>query len=390
VKRFVLRSLSGLEPVVMAEVQLRFHRRASWIGPRDVAVVVAEEEAAAAALELVQLATVDDAFLEVGAWGPAARAKAGLAEIVAMVEGTDPGAAARLVLGWRGARWPNELWLSASVLGDRRYSRFDVEDAVGPLLAARVGLPRMSQRPGPTTRTQVLAFRVTLDQRRSALLVRLANQPLHRRLYWRGTRQGALYPPLAAAMGMLADLQPDQVVLDPFCGTGTIPIEVQRLAGRTVTVLASDLAQDALAATRANADTAGARIGLFRADIARMPLRPHSIDRVVSNPPWNLQVRWRGRHDGGEQFNEVLKNHALLVMLELVPQAPERLGGRSWSTLATLPVSLRGQHPMITVYGLQQRPAAVGTGDGHSIPLDELILALRSSDAAARPDLLDL
>jgi hypothetical protein len=66
---------------------------------------------------LVQLATVDDAFLELATGAPVSKAKAGLAEIVAMVKDLDAAAATRLVLDWRGAPWPKRLWVTASVLG---------------------------------------------------------------------------------------------------------------------------------------------------------------------------------------------------------------------------------------------------------------------------------
>src|ERR1700716_1690500 len=368
-KRFVLRSLSGLEAVVVAEVLLRFGRPAYGIGPREVVVEVSEEEAATAAAELVQLATVDDAFVELATTGPVSRANAGLAEIAAMVNDIDR-AAARLVLDWRAAPWPKELWITASVLGGRRYSRFDVEDAVGPILGAKPELASRSQRERPTREIQPLAFRLTVDQRRTALLVRLADLPLHRRFYWRQTRPGALFPPLAAAMALLADVQPTQTVLDPFCGAGTIPIEIDRLAGRAVTVIASDIAGDAMTATRTNAVGAAARIGLFRADISHMPIRPHSIDRIVANPPWNCQIPWDHPEHAGAQFNEMLSDGGRLVLLELAPEA-ERLGELKWSRLATLPPSPRGPHPAITVYEQRPRPVTVGIGDGRSIRLEE-------------------
>lgn len=105
-KRFVLRALSGLEPVVVGEALLRFDRRARWLARREVVVEAPEEEAAGTAAELVQLATVDDAFLELRARGPVSRAKVGLAEILAMLDEVDVRGAVQRVLDWRGASWP--------------------------------------------------------------------------------------------------------------------------------------------------------------------------------------------------------------------------------------------------------------------------------------------
>jgi len=65
VKRFVLRSLAGLEPVVAAEVLLRLDRVVEQIGLRELVLSVPDERGAAVARGVVALSTVDDAFLEV-------------------------------------------------------------------------------------------------------------------------------------------------------------------------------------------------------------------------------------------------------------------------------------------------------------------------------------
>src|SRR5262249_37760841 len=119
-RRFVLRSLGGLGPIVAAETLLRFGHKASQIGPRAPAVDVSEDRARETAPPLRQLATADDAFLELASAEPVSRTKAGLTEIADLVQGTDAGAGSRLVLGWRGSPPAAELWITASVLGGRR------------------------------------------------------------------------------------------------------------------------------------------------------------------------------------------------------------------------------------------------------------------------------
>jgi hypothetical protein len=99
VKRFVLRSLAGLEPVVAAEVLLRLDRVAEQIGPRELVVSVPDDEAAAVARGVVRLSTVDDAFLEVASTGPVGGKIADLDEIADLARDVRSDTSAELVLG---------------------------------------------------------------------------------------------------------------------------------------------------------------------------------------------------------------------------------------------------------------------------------------------------
>jgi len=364
VKRFVLRSLAGLEPVVAAEVLLRLDRVAEQIGPRELVVSAPDDEAAAVASGVVRLSTVDDAFLEVAATGPVGRKRADLDEIADLARRVRGGTSAELVLGWRQAATsaPGLLDVTASVLGRQRYSRFDVEDLVGSTLSPVCGAVYRSRSEGASRTIPTLSYRVTADRRRTALLLRLAAQPLHRRPYWRESRPGALHPPLAAAMAMLADLETADVVLDPFCGSGTIAIETALLVQGRGVVLASDIDASAALATRRNA-TEGAQVGVRTvcSDIAALPFRRGSIDRVISNPPWDRQVASSRSGRSAGSLDGVLAGEFRIVLLELEGQAAKALGA-GWHPLASFQVSLRGQHPVVTVYGPAPGPVAVSIG----------------------------
>ena len=364
VKRFVLRSLAGLEPVVAAEVALRLDRVAEQIGPRELVLSVPDDEATAVARGVVALSTVDDAFLEVASAGPVGGKMADLDEIADLARGVGSDASAELVLGWRqgGSSAPGLLDVTASVLGRRRYSRFDVEDLVGSILSPVRGAAYRSRIEGASGITPTLSYRVTVDRRRTALLVRLAAQPLHRRPYWRESRPGALHPPLAAAMALLADLGTGAVVLDPFSGSGTIAIETALLLQGSGLVVASDIDAEAARVTRRNA-IEGAQVGVRTVccDIGALAFRRGSIDRVISNPPWDHQVSWSRSERSAGSFNDVLAEEFRIVLLELEGQAAKALGA-GWHPMASIPVSLRGQHPVVAVYGPAPAPVTVSIG----------------------------
>ncbi len=72
------------------------------------------------------------------------------------------------------------------------------------------------------------------------MALRAGPRPLHRRGWKVRTGPGSLHPPVAAALARLARRPGGGVIADPFCGDGTIPVEVA-LADPAAHVLAADL-----------------------------------------------------------------------------------------------------------------------------------------------------
>src|SRR5690606_3749488 len=111
--------------------------------------------------------------------------------------------------------------------------------------------------------------------------------PQHERPYKVVERPGALKPSVAAAMLVLAAVQPAHRLIDPCCGSGTILIEAGLLGANAQ---GGDLDAEAVAAARANAQAAQIAIPIEQWDARSLPLPPASVDRVVSNLPWGRQV----------------------------------------------------------------------------------------------------
>lgn len=122
--------------------------------------------------------------------------------------------------------------MSASFLGQRTYSRYDIEDLTGRVLAEGTGghyhSHRDSVRP-PRTRAD---WRVVLDGTRTRIAMRPFNAPLHRRDWRTQTVIGSLHPPVAAALAQLARIERGHRVLDPFCGAGTLLLEAHQIEAR--------------------------------------------------------------------------------------------------------------------------------------------------------------
>jgi len=101
-------------------------------------------------------------------------------------------------------------------------------------------------------------------------------------------------PVVAAVMVRLAKIEPGDVVLDPFCGAGTL----LTLAGEQtpgLTLIGNDLNPSWLELTRANLERRGLQGQLIEGDAAHLPLDDGSADRIVSNIPFGKRI---GSHGG--------------------------------------------------------------------------------------------
>lgn len=110
----------------------------------------------------------------------------------------------------------------------------------------------------------------------------------------------ASHPPFAAAMARLADLQRDEYVWDPFCGSGQELIECALLGKERIAHLyGTDLSPEAVEITRGNMAAAG--LDSLKATLAccdfrdfnkasGLNLRPESLSLIISNPPLGKRV----------------------------------------------------------------------------------------------------
>lgn len=283
-------------------------------------------------------------------------------------------AAARKVDAGRLARPGNGLEVSASFVGRRNYTRFEIEDAVGAELARPLRVAYHSRRDGRRPPPDATAWRVTIEGDQAVIAVRVADRPLHRRAYKTASIRGTLHPPVAAAMAELARLGGAGTVLDPCCGAGTTLIEAAAACGPGTRLLGFDHDPSAVAAATANArgtthsagvtgtalradasvmalpvGVAGTACPVFAvADAGRVPVASGGVDRVLVNPPWGRQVPPRGLLARGlgplwREVRRVLAPGGLAVALVHDGVPP------GFVVEEVVQVSLSGQHPLIAV-----------------------------------------
>lgn len=338
--RLVARCVHGLESVLSAEILQCAGAVVDRVGHREVGY-----RSRAGGVPR----TADDVFLLAGRLPDVGPAKADLAGLAALAREADLGRLVRERYERGGPPGLGGIAVSASYLGRRAYNRYDIEDAIGPPLAARAAVPYHSRRDGTAPPPGTAGWRLTLDGTHATLLLRVADRPAHRRAYKTASVPGTLHPPVAAAMARLARLAPGQRVLDPCCGAGTPLVEAAHLVpGLTLTGF--DLDPAALHAARTNA--AGLPVRIRRADAAALPVPDGSADRVLGNPPWGARVPARGRLAGHPErwWHEVARVLAADgTVVALLPDARALAPALAYGLVPSYvrQLSLSGRHPLL-------------------------------------------
>ena len=118
---------------------------------------------------------------------------------------------------------------------------------------------------------------------------RLSTGELRRRTYKSASLPASLKPTIAAAMALLSRPRPDDVVLDPMCGAGTILIERAETA-RYAKLLGGDQDSAAVRAARQNVGPRYQPIELREWDARALPLAEGSVSAVICNLPFGKQI----------------------------------------------------------------------------------------------------
>jgi 23S rRNA G2445 N2-methylase RlmL len=377
--QYFARVTAGLEQVAWEDIEWRMGATLTGFGHRRIDFRYDGPPAA-----LLGLRSVDDVYVYAARLAGLDHTRASLARLtreLAQVEfapALEAIRAARLLGGQPSYR------VTASHLGRRNYSRYDVEGAAAEALAGRVPWEYVPNAPDEDEPD--LDLRVLLEDDWALVGLRLGAAPLHRRAYKLASRPGSLKAPVAYCLALLAGVAPGASVLDLACGAGTILAEAAALAPRGL-VIGLDADPASLALAHANLTAAGLNApivpadmlasalssalspqresgsegtGLLAhsvADVARLPER--SADAVVTNLPWGRQAGVAGDlarvyagflgtvaralKPSGRAVLLTDQSDALLAALAEHP--PLHLA-------SSLQISLFGRHPTIFIFEL--------------------------------------
>jgi len=192
----------------------------------------------------------------------------------------------------------------------------------------------------PDDDTSEVEFWATMLRDEFILAMRLSDDTMRIRDYKVAHRPGSLRPSVAAALAMLSNPAPNDVFLDPLCGTGTVLIE-RAHCGRYGLLLGGDSDRDTLDAARENIGPRYKPIELKQWDAVALPLEDASVDKLVSNLPWGMK---HGSHADNRrlyprliaEFRRVLKPGGTMVLLS----AEMRLMSELWTKAHIRPLRI--------------------------------------------------
>ena len=214
-------------------------------------------------------------------------------------------------------------WLGGNVAPEFRVtakkSKLYHSDAIAERLGKAGGAPKKAEA--------AQQFVVRMHRDVCTISADTSGELLHMRGYRQATGKAPLRETIAAAMLIASDWNGDEALLDPFCGSGTIPIEAAMIArriapglnrefaferwpafdsaawrdlkaearsrtrGATVSIQGSDRDKGAVEASRANAERAGVSDSVSFEAKALSAVEPaESSGLVVTNPPYGKRV----------------------------------------------------------------------------------------------------
>ena len=151
------------------------------------------------------------------------------------------------------------------------------------------------------------------------LAIRLSDERLRHRDYKVAHLPGSLRPSVAAALALLSKPMPEDVVLDPLCGVGTLLIERAHME-RYRLLIGCDRDAKALSAARENVGPRYKPLELHGWDATALPLPDSSIAKIITNLPWGIR---HGSHEDNrrlyprilQEFHRLLQPGGKIVIL---------------------------------------------------------------------------
>jgi 23S rRNA G2445 N2-methylase RlmL len=293
---YLLHVVPGLEAIAAREIALSDDRASNFralTGFDDRTSLLALVHRGDPA-DLLALRTVEDVLSLIVDQPGVPGGYAGLREIREAVEQCDGmEASIALVPQIRGRRvYRPTFRVIARMAGEHAFRRTDLREAVERAIEKRLPSLRL------VADNAHLEFWVQLVNDHLLVGVRLSSGDLRYRTYKQANIPASLKPTIAAAMVLISQPRPEDVVLDPMCGAGTLLIE-RGEAARYDRLLGGDADPEAIAAARTNIGPRYQPIELRQWRAQSLPLDDRSVDAILCNLPF-------GRRIGTEKGNRAL------------------------------------------------------------------------------------
>jgi 23S rRNA G2445 N2-methylase RlmL len=307
---FYVMTMPGLETLAFSEVHVRVSDAELVKFVRGIALF----RTAVQPKELLELRTVEDVFFTLAHVTGLGQGAGALRVLHSATLATESAPALSVWRRAHGGTQPKTWRVVSQKSGSHDFRRKDAGQAVTDAL--RKVLPRTLRQVDDDAD---LEFWLWLSGSEALIGLRLSDATMRHRMYKREHQPASLRPTVAAAMAWLARPTPDDVVLDPLCGAGTLLIERALLAPFD-RLIGGDIQDEAVAMAKRNARAADV-VATWRAWDARvLPLEDASVTRILTNLPFGKQI---GTHEANialyaaliKEFGRVLTPDGLMVTL---------------------------------------------------------------------------
>ena len=233
-----------------------------------------------------------------------------------------------------------KIIVSASKKGKANYSRFDISEIATSVLVEKYNFTEGDSK------NYDIAIRIDIDEPTCNIFTQITDASFK----FRGTNynfvRGGLRPTISYTLLKIAKIKKDDVFLDPFCGSGTIPIECVNFRARKI--YASDIDSEVIAFAKENAPS---NVHIYLEDATKLSFKDKFIDVIVSNIPWGKQVMVDNISLLYNKFlkeaKRVLKDNGRMVLLTDKDELLKEAIILKFNVKVITTLSLHGLHPKV-------------------------------------------
>jgi len=267
------RTALGLEELVVKELRLKLGISEFQSAHKSVFFTV---DHAQSTESLLSIKTADDIFQYLGSCTGIDNKKSSSEKFIQHFK--------REVIPQLLKRGSANVRVTLSFLGQRNFNRYFIENLLGEVITSETDCRVFSNESADPWQEGEVRIRYHVEGEIAYCGIALSDKPLHRRP-WRTAKYTAqLHPPVAAAMAGLIKAEDGDVIIDPFCGSGTLLIE-SALVNPDIRHAGFDTSLEAIKAAQENSRTAGVPVELTEREFISV-YQNYSSYLIVSNPPW--------------------------------------------------------------------------------------------------------
>lgn len=253
-----------------------------------------------------QIRTADDVFVFKGCYEGVERAKASVEGLLQYFS--------KYILPGLSEYSPDfPIRVTVSFVGKRNFNRFFIENKCNKLIQQHTAFRTLSNEIREPGQEHEIRLRCHIEADLAFFGISLKDMPLHRRP-WRALKYpGQLRPTVAAAMARILKAEKDTLIIDPFCGSGTILIEAA-IQCPSNSFLGLDLNEEAIKIARSAAARATIDINFKKCNsLSDFPARGKYS--LVSNPPWDEKHPLQDRQAFVAQLIKLIQNSSRSVLI---------------------------------------------------------------------------